>query len=75
LGGSYNNLFVVFATAHEGKPMLTCYISKEIIQLAKNLNAGQVVRELGKIYPRWRRRSSLSSQLQEVKMLTELQRL
>ncbi|MDQ6527642.1 alanine--tRNA ligase [Flavobacterium sp. LHD-85] len=47
LGGSYNNLFVVFATAHEGKPMLTCYISKEIVA-EKNLNAGQVVRELGK---------------------------
>ncbi|WDF60643.1 alanine--tRNA ligase [Flavobacterium sp. KACC 22758] len=47
LGGSYNNLFVVFATAHEEKPMLTCYISKEIVA-AKNLNAGQVVRELGK---------------------------
>ncbi|MNK42005.1 Alanine--tRNA ligase [compost metagenome] len=47
LGNAYNNLFVVFATAHEGKPMLTCYISKEIVA-AKNLNAGQVVRELGK---------------------------
>ena len=47
LGNSYHNLFVVFATAHEGKPMLTCYISKEIVA-EKNLNAGQVVRELGK---------------------------
>ncbi|GAA3729549.1 alanine--tRNA ligase [Flavobacterium ginsengisoli] len=47
LGGSYNNLFIVLATANEGKPMLTCYISKEIVA-AKNLNAGQVVRELGK---------------------------
>lgn len=47
LGNSYNNLFVVFATAHEGKPMLTCYISKELVS-EKNLNAGQVVRELGK---------------------------
>ncbi|RED22126.1 alanyl-tRNA synthetase [Flavobacterium cutihirudinis] len=47
LGNSYNNLFVVFATAHEGKPMLTCYISKEIVA-EKSLNAGQVVRELGK---------------------------
>ena len=47
LGNAYNNLFVVFATAHEGKPMLTCYISKEIVA-EKNLNAGQVVRELGK---------------------------
>ena len=47
LGNSYHNLFVVFATAQEGKPMLTCYISKEIVA-EKNLNAGQVVRELGK---------------------------
>ena len=47
LGNSYHNLFIVFATAHEGKPMLTCYISKEIVA-EKNLNAGQVVRELGK---------------------------
>ena len=47
LGGSYNNFFVVLATAHEGKPMLTCYVSKEIVA-EKNLNAGQVVRELGK---------------------------
>jgi len=47
LGNIYHNLFVVFATAHEGKPMLTCYISKEIVA-EKNLNAGQVVRELGK---------------------------
>jgi alanyl-tRNA synthetase len=47
LGNSYKNLFVVFATANEGKPMLTCYISKELVT-EKNLNAGQVVRELGK---------------------------
>lgn len=47
LGNSFHNLFVVFATAQEGKPMLTCYISKEIVA-EKNLNAGQVVRELGK---------------------------
>ena len=35
------------ATADEDKPMLTCYISKELVA-DKNLNAGQVVRELGK---------------------------
>lgn len=35
------------ATAEEGKPMLTCYISKELVA-EKGLNAGQVVRELGK---------------------------
>jgi len=47
LGNAYSDLFIVLATAHEGKPMLTCYVSKEIIA-SKNLNAGQVVRELGK---------------------------
>lgn len=47
LGSLGNNLFLVLATADEGKPMLTCYISKELVT-DKNLNAGQVVRELGK---------------------------
>jgi alanyl-tRNA synthetase len=35
------------ATADEDKPMLSCYISKELVA-DKKLNAGQVVRELGK---------------------------
>src|SRR5690606_1766674 len=47
LGGNMNNLFLVLATVTEDKPMLTCYISKELVE-SKNLNAGQVVRELGK---------------------------
>ncbi|MCY1241787.1 Alanine--tRNA ligase [compost metagenome] len=47
LGTLGNNLFLVLATAEEGKPMLTCYISKELVA-EKNFNAGQVVRELGK---------------------------
>jgi alanyl-tRNA synthetase len=47
LGNLGNNLFLVLATADEGKPMLTCYISKELVT-EKGLNAGQVVRELGK---------------------------
>ena len=42
-----NNLFIVLATADEGKPMLTCYISKELVG-QRGFNAGQVVRELGK---------------------------
>jgi alanyl-tRNA synthetase len=40
------NMFLVLATADEDKPMLSCYISKEVAD--KKLNAGQVVRELGK---------------------------
>ncbi|MGG7033665.1 MAG: alanine--tRNA ligase [Flavobacterium sp.] len=47
LGQNQNNLFLVLATAEEGKPMLTCYISKELVA-EKSMNAGQVVRELGK---------------------------
>lgn len=47
LGNLGTNLFIVLATNDEGKPMLTCYISKELVA-EKGLNAGQVVRELGK---------------------------
>jgi alanyl-tRNA synthetase len=47
LGTLGKNMFLVLATAEEGKPMLSCYISKELVA-DKNLNAGQVVRELGK---------------------------
>jgi alanyl-tRNA synthetase len=51
LGTLGNNIFLVLATADPeasgGKPMLSCYISKELVS-EKNLNAGVVVRELGK---------------------------
>ena len=47
IGNTGQNIFLVLATAEEGKPMVTCYISKELVA-SKNLNAGQVVRELGK---------------------------
>lgn len=47
LGQNKDNLFLVLATVNEDKPMLTCYVSKELVD-AKGLNAGQVVRELGK---------------------------
>ena len=47
LGTLGTNLFLVLATVDEDKPMLSCYISKELVA-EKNLNAGTVVRELGK---------------------------
>ncbi len=47
LGNVVDNLFVVIGTITDDKPMLTCYISKELVE-NKGLNAGQVVRELGK---------------------------
>jgi alanyl-tRNA synthetase len=58
LGSIGNNLFLVLATAEDGKPMLTCYISKELVA-EKGFNAGQVVRELGKVYPGRRRRATV----------------
>jgi alanyl-tRNA synthetase len=47
LGTLGTNIFVVLATAEEGKPTISCYISKELVA-EKSLNAGNVVRELGK---------------------------
>jgi alanyl-tRNA synthetase len=47
LGTLGTNLFLVLATAEDDKPMLSCYISKELVA-DRNLNAGTVVRELGK---------------------------
>ncbi|MGZ0015113.1 alanine--tRNA ligase [Yeosuana sp. AK3] len=47
LGSEFNNLFLLFAAENDGKALLSCYISKELVS-EKNLNAGQVVRELGK---------------------------
>ena len=47
IGNTSSNLFIVFGTVTDEKPMLTCYISKELAA-SKGMNAGSVVRELGK---------------------------
>ncbi len=47
MGANKENLFVLLATDQNGKALLSCYISKELVA-AKNLNAGTIVRELGK---------------------------
>jgi len=47
LGGEIENLFILFGSQNDGKALLTCYISKELVSERK-LNAGQIVRELGK---------------------------
>lgn len=47
LGNLGKNMFLLLATKQGGKPILTCYISKELVA-EKDLNAGKVVRELGK---------------------------
>ncbi len=47
MGGNQKNLFLLFGTEQNGKALLSCYISKELVA-EKDLNAGDIVRELGK---------------------------
>ena len=47
LGQNNTALFLVLASKKGGKPILSCYISKELVT-SNELNAGNVVRSLGK---------------------------
>jgi alanyl-tRNA synthetase len=47
LGSQFENLFLLFGAESDGKAILSCYISKELVA-SKSLNAGTIVRELGK---------------------------
>jgi alanyl-tRNA synthetase len=47
LGNEVENLFALFGTNQNGKAILSCFISKELAA-EKELNAGTIVRELGK---------------------------
>ncbi|MGY3793770.1 alanine--tRNA ligase [Aquimarina sp. 433] len=47
LGGEVSNAFMLFGADNNGKALLSCYISKNLVE-EKGLNAGKVVRELGK---------------------------
>ena len=47
LGNEIDNLFAIFGANNNGKALLSCYISKGLVE-EKGLNAGQIVRELGK---------------------------
>ncbi|RMA57253.1 alanine--tRNA ligase [Ulvibacter antarcticus] len=47
LGNETDNLFILFGSRAEGKALLTCYISKDLAT-EKGLDAGKIVRELGK---------------------------
>ncbi len=48
LGSKIDNLFLLVGTESNGKAFLTCFISKNLVA-DKQLNAGKVVRELGKL--------------------------
>ena len=47
LGVEFDNLFFISGSNIDNKPMLTVYISKNIV--SDKLNAGIIVRELGKL--------------------------
>ncbi|HET8809596.1 MAG TPA: alanine--tRNA ligase [Flavobacteriaceae bacterium] len=47
LGEETENLFLIFGSDQNEKALLSCYISKNLVK-EKNLNAGNIVRELGK---------------------------
>ena len=47
LGSQFDNLFLLFGAENNGKAILSCYISKNLVE-SKGLNAGTIVRELGK---------------------------
>ena len=49
MGNQKDNLFLLFGSEQNGKALLSCYISKELVA-SKNLNAGTIVRELGKYF-------------------------
>ena len=47
LGSQFDDLFLVFAAELNGKAVLSCYVSKPLVE-SHNLDAGQIVRSLGK---------------------------
>jgi alanyl-tRNA synthetase len=47
LGQKHDNLFLVIGSVADDKPSVSCYISKDLVD-QKGLNAGTIVRELGK---------------------------
>lgn len=46
IGQKYDDLVLILAANYKGKALITCYISKPIVE-SKGLNAGTMVRELG----------------------------
>ena len=46
IGQNLDNVVLVFASEQNGKALLSCYVSKDLVS-SKNLNAGTIVRNLG----------------------------
>lgn len=72
IGGQVDNLFLLLASEKGGKAILSCYISKGLVA-DKDLNAGTIVRELGK-YIQGGEADSRSLRLLVARILLEFQR-
>jgi len=46
IGQEFDNSVLLFGAEHQGKALLSCYVSKGLVD-SKGLNAGTIVRELG----------------------------
>ncbi|NNF18614.1 MAG: hypothetical protein HKN61_02460, partial [Flavobacteriaceae bacterium] len=46
MGSEREDLFVLLASENEGKAMLSCFVSKALVEV-HSLHAGTIVRELG----------------------------
>jgi alanyl-tRNA synthetase len=47
IGQEYDNAVLLFGAEHQGKALLSCYVSKGLVA-SKGFNAGTIVRELGR---------------------------
>lgn len=47
MGRELNDLYLLLASSQDGKAILSCYISRSLVERTK-LNAGEIVRELGR---------------------------
>ena len=47
MGNGKEDVFLVLVTQKGGKPVVSCYISKPLVE-ARSLNAGNIVKALGK---------------------------
>ena len=47
IGQKFDNAVLIFASEQNGKALLSCYVSKDVVA-SRNLNAGAIVRELGR---------------------------
>ena len=46
LAGEIENLFLVLGAHHNGKALMCCYISKDLVE-AKDLHAGSIIKQIG----------------------------